>query len=177
MFHTLGERILGISHDDVTIPFTTPVTVTQGKAQWTKWENLTYELEPTSSGCDALFTVDVTNLNAGTYASDIIFFCLYPEGGDGEDTRHYDVLDLKPGEQQTLSVRFRSLEPSTHYHFLVRCPWAIRQQVEFDTPAATAISVPLAAPEANSPFDIAGRPWNKASRGIIISDRKKWLKQ
>lgn len=177
MFHTLGERIMGISHDDVTIPFSTPVTVAQGKNQWTRWENLTYELEPTNSGCDALFTVDVTNLNAGTYASDIIFFCLYPEGKDGEDTRHYDVLDLKPGEQQTLSVRFRDLEPSTHYHFLVRCPWAIRQQVEFDTPAATAITAPLSAPEAKSSFDIAGRPWNKASRGIIISDRKKWLKQ
>ena len=180
MFHDEGERTLSISHDDVTIPFTTPVSVTVGQEANLAWNNLCLEIEnadsndPTST-LTAHITVDVVNQSHDIYGSSIILYCLYPEGGDNEDTRHFAIIDLPPGTSQTMEVRFSHLQPATHYHFLLRSPWTIRHTLEFDTPAATAITTPYLLPEHQLSFDLGGRPWGQGQKGLMIKDGKKWL--
>lgn len=181
-FHKEGERTLSISHDDITIPFSTPISVAVGEEATLSWENLKMEIEePDGSTPEATltahFTVDVSNLSPDIYGSSIILYCLYPEGHEGEDLRHFAIIDLPPGTSETYSVSFSHLQPSTHYHFLLRSPWTIRQTIEFDTPAATAIASPYKLPATTKAFDLSGRPWSKGSQGIMINDGKKWLKR
>ena len=180
MFHEEGERMLSISHDDITIPFTTPVSVSVGKEASLEWNNLTFEIENTDTDdptatLTAHFTVDVSNLSPDIYGSSIILYCLYPEGGENEDTRHFAIIDLPPGTSQTMEVRFSHLQPATHYHFLLRSPWTIRHTLEFDTPVPTTITPPHLQSRDAEGFDLTGRPWSHWQRGIKIKNGKKWL--
>lgn len=183
-FHATGERLLGISHDDVTIPLTMPVTVEAGKTADIGWENLSYDItapDTNDSGATltATFTVDATNLRSDAYGSAIILYCLYEEGHADEDLRHFQIIDLPASQTQRLSVAFTHLKPATRYHFILRSPWTIRLTEEFTTPAATAVSpLPHDAGQGRShSFDISGTPWTRQHGGIMIRDGKKWLTQ
>ncbi len=177
MFHEAGDRIFGISHDDSTICYSIPITVEKGKTAKINWSNLQYELNPEENGSHftATFTVDVNNLSTDAYGSAIIFYCLYPEGQEAEDFRHFDVLDLPANEHSTLKVNFSKLKPATHYHFLLRSPWAVQASVEFDTPQATAVKSLTSGMYTDDAFDLYGMPWRKSSKGIMIKNGKKWL--
>lgn len=180
MFHREGQRTLSISHDDVTIPYSTPVSVAVGKEAALEWNNLTYELEndgsnSTEATLTAHFTIDVNNVSPDIYGSSIILYCLYAEGNENEDTRHFAIIDLPPGESQTMDVRFSHLQYATRYHFLLRSPWTIRQTLEFETPAPTAISLPQTQKHDTRAYDIGGRMWNANRSDIMIKGGRKWL--
>lgn len=180
-FTEVGNRLLGISHDDVTIPFTTPVEVVRGTVANLEWGNVSLALEPQQSSADdggeptrlsATFTIPIANTSASGYASRLVTYCLYTDGHEGEDLRHYHVLDVPGGEQQTLSITFNELIPETSYHFLVRCPWPIRAQLDFTTPSITGIEE-MAADDIPSPrYDLSGRRQTIQRKGLYIKDGK-----
>ncbi|MBQ9285719.1 MAG: C10 family peptidase [Bacteroidaceae bacterium] len=182
MFHQAGERTLSISHDDITIPFSTPVSVAVGEEASLSWDNLKMEIEEpddmqAGSTLTAHFTVDVANHSTGIYGSSIILYCLYPDGHEDEDLRHFAIIDLPPGTSQTFSASFSHLQPATRYHFILRSPWTIRKELEFDTPVATSISSPLIVNHSSNGFDVLGRPWQRTRQGLMIKDGQKWLKR
>ncbi|MBO4801564.1 MAG: C10 family peptidase [Bacteroidaceae bacterium] len=179
-FYEMGDRLFGISHDDVTIPFQMPVTIVQGVRGNVEWGSVTAECLETdeATGLSSYtFTVSAKNLADGGYAADHVCFCLYADGHEDEDSRHYSVLSLPGGESETLSVTFTHLQPGTHYTFLVRCPWVVRSQADFTTPVPAALPV-VTAVERRLPtlFDLTGRPVVQPARGIMIQNGKKWLR-
>ena len=134
-FGLAGERLLGISHDDVTIPFSRPVSIAKGTPSRLEWGEAT--MRQPSSG-EAVFTIPVANTAADGTAGDLVYYCLAPEGSD-EDSRHYEVLSLPAGQQTELEVAFGGLLPQTRYTFRLRCPWSVQAQVDFTTPPAAGI--------------------------------------
>ena len=185
-FDETGDRILGISHDDETIPFTMPVSISKGTPSKLEWGSATAYIEPvfTDDGnrrFDATFSVPVANTAADGIAGDLVTYCLYAEGHADEDTRHYEVLMLPAGESQTLHVRFRNLEPATRYTFLLRCPWPVQAQISFSTPLVDGITEIEQADDLQlgnvhdvQSYDLSGRIANHSSR-IIINRGRKYL--
>lgn len=177
-FMEQGERILGISHDDETIPFTMPVNIVKGTRPVLEWGRAEVEVTPTSNGeFAATFTVPVTNNATSGYAGSLVTLCLYPEGDSNEDVRHWWVLSLAGGESEQKSVTFSHLKPETYYHFLLRCPWQVQASADFWT------TVPLGIDNTKSPggegqsFDLSGRPAPKDRKGIVIKNGKKWMQR
>lgn len=177
-FTQQGERLFGISPDDVTLPFVTSVTIAAGTPPRLKWGAATVRLEADS----AVFTVPVSNLAATGVAGNLVTFCLYPDGKEAEDLRHWAVLNLPAGTSQTLEVTFTGLDAATHYTFLVRCPWAIQATTDF----TTGVHAIPASPQTNAAcFDLSGRrvvhPGSRSGQAghprILISDGRKWLEQ
>lgn len=174
-----GERLIGISHDDITIPFQKPVSIAHGTAPRLEWGSATVAESSEEDGRYAYtFAVPVSNTAAAGYAGSDVTLCLYAEGHEGEDLRHYRVLSLAAGSATTLTVTFSDLAPATSYTFLVRCPWAVQSQLSFTTPTPTGITTlaPAPAKPASPWYDLSGRHAHGASRGLLIQKGKKiWL--
>lgn len=177
-FSMTGDRLFGLSHDDVTIPFTQNVSVENGVRSQLEWGSATAQVE----GSQATFTIQVKNQSQAGIAGDLVTFCLYSDGMEGEDTRHWTVLQLPGGESETLQVTFNGLEPATHYNFLVRCPWQIVASADFTTGIA-----PLRVQQADlgPVYDLSGRRIPASASGsfwssgraprIVVSSGHKYL--
>lgn len=184
-FDVIGDRLLGISHDDVTIPYQQAIHIDAGTPSRLVWgEAHIDEFRENDNGTfDYDFSVSVRNEALSGYAGDDVTICLYHDGSQ-EDLRHYRVLSLAAGCDTTLHVTFTGLPSQLHHTFLVRCPWEVRAQVDFTTPIATGIAAlpqdSAKAPSTKWPadtYDLAGRPVQKPARGILIHQGKKiWLK-
>lgn len=177
-FHESGDRLLGISHDDVTIPFSEPVQVAVGTAAKLQWDTLETDIESDENDLfTATFTLSVENQAAAGYAGNLVTYCLYADGHEDEDLRHYTVLNLPAGSAQELSVTFHHLLPDTHYTMLVRCPWPVQTQTDFRTPAATGIQAAAETSETTrqtTRYDLSGRR-TTASHGLLIEQGHKRL--
>ncbi len=184
-FDALGDRLLGISHDDVTIPYQQPVHIDEGTPSRLAWgEAHIDDVRENDNGTfDYDFSVSVRNEALSGFAGDDVTICLFHDGSQ-EDLRHYRVLSLAAGCDTTLHVTFTGLLSQLHHTFLVRCPWEVRAQVDFTTPIATGIAAlpqdSAKAPSTEWPaetYDLVGRPVQKPARGILIHQGKKiWLK-
>ena len=176
-FAEAGDRILGISNDDETIPFTMPVKVQKGTRPQLEWGSVGARNVSETTDITYSFTIPVTNRAASGFAGNLVTFCLYPDGGEAEDLRHYRVLSLAAGQTESLSVTFSSLQPSTHYTLIVRCPWAVQAQTDFTTPSLSAVPalpadpVPASAPK----YDLSGRPVGAGFRGVTLQAGRKTL--
>ncbi|MBR0274474.1 MAG: C10 family peptidase [Bacteroidaceae bacterium] len=186
-FSAAGDRLLGISHDDVTIPYQQLVHIEEGTRSKLVWGEAQIDdyRENVDGTYDYDFSVSVRNDASSGYAGDDITICLFPDNST-EDLRHYRVLSLAAGRDTTLHVTFTGLMPQIHYMLYVRCPWPIQASVDFTTPVATGIvALPqdddkaLRADGARWPsdsYDLTGRRVHKPSRGVIIHHGKKiWL--
>ena len=180
-FSTAGERILGISHDDITIPFKMPVTILKGTPPQLEWE---HDVDVDVEVCDdgtytATLTVGVRNHATSGYAGDNVTYSLFTDEPDAEQMRHYFPLALPGGERQTYSITYSGLVPETHYNFNVRCPWKIQVEADFYTPKATGIDVPdTFSPASTTPtYDLSGRSVGINSRGIIVRRGHKILQR
>ena len=157
-FSVAGERIIGISHDDVTIPFSQPITIEQGTRGQLVWSDLNCELS--DDGCSVTCSASVENKADGGFAADLVTFCLFADGKEDEDTRHYEVLSLPGGQMTQVTKTFNGLTPGRHYSLLLRCPWMVQLQQDFTTPVPEGMK-PLSrvqgvVPSA-VPFDAVGR--------------------
>lgn len=177
-FRQQGSRLLGISHDDVTIPYQTEVQIAKGTRPKLVWGSVTAECIHEDS-LNYTFHIPVTNTATSGVAGDLVTVCLYADDEVDCDRRHFPVLSLPAGESQTLSVTFSSLRPDTHYTLIVRCPWEVQTQTDFVTPIPSAIhelAAKAADPESLPVYDISGRPAAPSIPGqILISSRRKWL--
>ena len=173
-----GERLFGLSHDDETLPFSTTVSIANGVQSQLEWGSATAQLD----GSSVTFSIDVRNSASGGIAGDLVTFCLYPDGKDGEDIRHWTVLNLPGGASQTLEVTFNGLDAATHYNFLVRCPWQVVASTDF----TTGITPLLSVSEDKAPvYDLGGRrisvqgngtPWSSGSSSrVVVSSGHKYL--
>ena len=177
-FTMSGERQFGISHDDVTIPFTTSVGITNGVRSQLEWGSASAQID----GNSVTFTVTVKNTAEGGIAGDLVTFCLYPDGMEGEDIRHWAVLSLPGGEEQTLEVTFNGLDAATHYNFLVRCPWQVVASTDFTTGITT---LRVEHSDQGQTYDLSGRrisvrndgtPWSTGrSARIVVSSGHKYV--
>ena len=179
-FSEEGNRILGISHDDVTIPFQKPLSIAHGTPPHLEWGSVSVEenVWRENNTYSYTFNVPVCNTATSGYAGNDVTFCLYADGEKDEDLRHYYVLSLAAGEESTLRVTFTDLMPATGYTFLVRCPWAIQTQLSFKTPTPTGITSPSqdTGDCSDSRYDLSGRLAREGARGIMIQKGKKiWL--
>ncbi len=176
-FSEVGERILGISDDDETIPFSMPVSVTRGTVPQLQWGSLEYLPLVSSSAVPETFeitaTIPVTNVATSGFAGSLVTFCLREEGAT-TDQRHYKVLSTAAGQTETVSVTYTHLNPASHYRLLVRCPWAIQAEVEFDTPKVSAVDAVSTAGGSHSSvrYDLGGRR-SVRTKGILIQDGRK----
>ena len=177
-FSVAGERIIGISHDDVTIPFSQPITIVEGTPGKLTWGEPTYELS--EDGESVTFTARVTNHATSGYASDLVTYCLYTEGHEDEDLRHYEVLSLPAGESKDVVMSFRNLLPGQHYTMLLRCPWKVQGQLDFNTPLPVGVSVVEGCDAPSSlyqgaTFDVSGRNITRGSSRFFIRQGKKYV--
>ena len=176
-FSVPGERIIGISHDDLTIPFSQPITVINGTPGRLEWGEVTADLS--DDGRSATFSATVRNNASAGYAADLVTFCVYADGNEAEDARHYEVLSLPAGEARDVTMTFRGLTPGAHYTMLLRCPWTVQRQTEFTMPLPVGLQEPESpAPEAASsriPFDVSGRRTAAGSSPLFILQGKKYV--
>ncbi len=178
-FSEEGERILGISHDDVTIPFQKNISIAHGTPPQLEWGSVSVEesREEEDLTYTYTFSVPVRNNAAAGYAGNNVTLCLYADGAKDEDQRHYRVLSLAAGDATALSVTFNNLAPATGYTFLVRCPWTVQEQLSFMTPTPSGIASPVENVEGTAfRYDLSGRPAREGARGVLIQNGKKiWL--
>ena len=176
-FRNVGERILGISHDDVSIPYSQPISISSGKPSRLQWGEATMRQTAPDR---ATFTIPVTNTATEGVAGDLVTYCIVSEGSD-EDSRHYDVLSLQAGATAMLEVTFGNLRPATRYTFMLRCPWAVQAQVDFTTLSGSGISdighdgLPVSGYKhqaADTPCDISGMPATRHSKVIVHKGHK-----
>ena len=177
-FSVAGERFIGISHDDVTIPFSQPITIVEGTPGKLTWGEPTYELS--EDGESVTFTACVTNHATSGYASDLVTYCLYTEGHEDEDLRHYEVLSLPAGESKDVVMSFRNLLPGQHYTMLLRCPWKVQGQLDFNTPLPVGVSIVEGCDAPSSlyqgaTFDVSGRNITRGSSRFFIRQGKKYV--
>ncbi len=178
-FNMEGQRLLGISHDDETIPFTMPVTITQGTVPKLEWGSAEIDVTPSSDNTySATFTVPVTNKAASGIAGSLVTLSLYTDDNDEEQMRHWWVLSLPSGETEQKSVTFNHLRPDTYYHFTLRCPWTIQASADFWTSIPESVEGLQANTQAPQPaYDLLGRPALPSSRGWIITQGHKWIRR
>ncbi|MBP5360908.1 MAG: C10 family peptidase [Bacteroidaceae bacterium] len=137
-FSATGPRMLGIAiADTVYLPYDSLMV---SKASQPR---LSYALnDSTLTATTATFTIDIENLSPLYWSGRMVTYSVF-EGPYTEvenDLRHYTVLNLPPQAATIDSVTFTHLKPSTDYTLVVRNPWQPALQVEFHTPAATAIN-------------------------------------
>lgn len=173
-----GERILGFSADDETIPFTQNVNVQKGTTPKLEFGPVSYELLQFDDDLTAHFSIDVTNVAASGYAGNLITYCLFPEDSE-EDLRHWEVLSLPAGKTHRASIRFHHLEDGHTYTLRIRQPWTVREEFTFivkSEDAVDAISAPVAEPSHadGRMYDLTGRPVG-SKRGLVIKDGRKIL--
>ena len=184
-FTETGDRLLGISHDDETIPFTMPVTVTKAPKSQLEWGSVW--VEQVGADLTATLGLEVTNKTATGVACDLVTYCLWADGEEDEDVRHWKVLSLSAGDSEQLKVSFSHLRPDTHYHFAVRCPWTIVATADFVTPIPTGIGEVQEFKEFKSSrvqgegaYDLLGRPVRHdtpTGGTIYIQNGRKWLRR
>ena len=122
----------------------------------------------------------MTNHATSGYASDLVTYCLYTEGHEDEDLRHYEVLSLPAGESKDVVMSFRNLLPGQHYTMLLRCPWKVQGQLDFNTPLPVGVSVVegCGAPSSlyqGATFDVSGRNITRGSSRFFIRQGKKYV--
>lgn len=178
-FSVPGERIIGISHDDVTIPFSQPITIVKGTRGKLSWGDVSVDLN--LDGNEATFTASVSNQASDGYASDLVTYCLYADGQENEDLRHYEVLSLPAGKKTDVTMTFRGLIPGKHYTMLLRCPWTIQRQIDFTTPLPVGVSevdVSSTSPRHDVFFDTSGRVASSRCSGqILIHHGRKYVQR
>lgn len=184
-FNESGERIMGLSHDDETIPFQQTVTIAKGTRAVLEWGGtevvLTWNNEERDVPVTASFTVDVKNNASGGVAGNVVTYCLRKAGLTGVNDdyqRHWKVLTLPAGCSEKLRVTFTGLLPSTDYEMWVRCPWNVVSSIAFTTPAsADEVAVSQLKSDTQSGkelwFDLSGRKVNKMAAGKLFI-KKGW---
>lgn len=175
-FSEAGERIIGISHDDVTIPFQMPVTIIKGTRGQLVWSNLTCEQR--DDGRSVTCSATVENKAADGFAADLVTYCLYADGHEDEDTRHFEVLSLPGGQSQRVTMTFNNLTPGTHYTMLLRCPWEVQMQQDFTTQMPVRVDEHVRTQtdlRKDVSFDTSGRVTSHDRTRIQIRRGKKIL--
>lgn len=179
-FSQKGDRLFGISADDSTFLYRCPLTVRQGAFPKLLWGDVSARQYVTADGMlMADFFVPVANGASAGVAGQLVTYCLRPSDG-GDDVRHWDVLQLPAGEEQTLQVRFRNLQEGQSYTLGVRCPWAVQVEYTFIATASGAADGIQEITGNNRKnvrcFDLSGRPLLHPRRGLnIINGKKIWL--
>lgn len=179
-FEQTGERLFGISADDSTFLYRCPVTVKQGTPPVLRWGEVSVQSYVTSDGMlMADFSIPVSNEAAGGTAGNLVTFCLFQDNGI-DDVRHWEVLQLPAGEEQTLKVRYKHLTEGMTYTLLVRCPWAVQAEFTFTATATGAADgvdgITTNKQVKNQIHDLSGRRLLHPRHGLnIINGKKIWL--
>lgn len=163
-FTSEGRRLLSLSSDDSTFLYSAPVNVQRGTTPKVAFSEPTLYIE----GDSATFTTTITNLSSSAFASDLITYCLFHAAAE-DDTRHFQLLQLPPGEELTDTVVFRHLTSGDTYTLRVRYPWAVQQEMTF-TFTTDGIQNSKVKIHNSEVYDLQGRPYT--GRGIAIRNGK-----
>ena len=182
-----GQRMLGFSGDDETIPFSQPINVQKGTTPQLQYGPVSYELlRYEGDDLTAHFNIDITNIAPSGYAGNLITYCLFPSD-DEPDLRHWEVLNLAAGHTHRASIRFHGLEDGHTYTLRIRQPWTVREEYTFTVNASEATDAIQAVGYENESlryenedlFDLSGRKVanGQRSKGVYIRNGKKFLRQ
>ncbi len=174
-FTEVGERIFGLSSDDVTFLYTAPIVVERGTPPVLQFSQPALQMTIVNGQLAADFRFLVSNTAASGAAGDMITYFLQPTGG--EDVRHWAVLDLPAGQSDSLFVRFQGLEEDVEYTLRVRCRYRDQQTLTFRATreGATDAIAPVVQQMAtdNVWHDLQGRRVQTPARGLYIRNNKK----
>jgi hypothetical protein len=141
-FSQPGNYTFGYSYDDVHIPYTVPITVTQTAQPALSFPEITVDNVTDNS---ATLTTRIVNDPSGGWSGDLMTYCLFPEGSD-IDTRHFTFLNLAPGATLNDTKTFKVLQPGTTYTLKARCSWSIVAEKTFTTTGTSGITdIPIAS--------------------------------
>lgn len=164
-----GERIFGISPDDVRILFQTPIRVAEHQTTTTVYgePQLTFPAED-----QLLVKLLVDNSTSqgrlGHYLTYELLEGAFDPQKDG--TRHARYLYTPAGASEVDSVTFKSLQAGATYTLLVRQPWTIVRQVTFTLPGVSGVESPVEVPSASVRwYAVDGRRVEKPQgRGVYL---------
>lgn len=167
-----GERIFGVSPDDVRILYQTPIMV----ADYREVKPVYGEPQlsfPEENHMQVRLLVD-NSASPGRLGHYITYELLEGEfDKEKEGTRHARYLYTPAGATETDTVSFKALRPGATYTLLVRQPWAIVQQLTFTMPEPSGVQLPMdAAPAPTSWYSLDGRRMDRPLRPGIYLRRK-----
>ena len=175
-FSEEGTRLLSIVYDELPASYQLPIEVISGTRSKLEWGSVSTQFGPNSVTASA----KVQNVASSGTAGELVTFCLYSDGHEGEDLRHYRVLQTPAGSSETVEATFTGLQEGVHYTLLVRCPWKVQTQTDFIMPHVVGIDeVSKALPASSEPvYDLSGRRIDDTYkvRGLYISRGRKLLK-
>ncbi len=156
-----------------------PVEISEGTTPVLEWGDLSVQMLQTADGeLRAQFSLPVSNAAASGCAGNLVTYILMPADGS-DDIRHWEILSLSAGCQDTLSIRYAQLTEGATYTLYVLCPWTIRAQITFTATAEGAADgielVPSSEASAsdNRWYDLQGREVSRPHRGIYLQRGKK----
>lgn len=179
-FAQTGNRLLGISADDSTFLYRCPLTINQGTPPELRWGDIYVQQYVTADKkLTAEFSIPVSNEAAMGTAGGLVTYNLCPVDGN-ENIRHWEILQLPAGREQTLTIRYANLIEGQAYTFLVRYPWTVQAQLTFiatESGAADGVeNIHIEKKEEDSYYDLLGRRLLHPRRGLnIINGKKIWL--
>lgn len=148
-FNKAGERLFGVSPDDVRVLFQTPVSVAEEKAVQPAYGAPRLSFPEANT---LLVELPIDNRASvgrlGHYLTYELLEGAYDAAKEG--TRHAHYLYTPAGEEAVDTVSFKDLKPGATYTLLVRQPWTIRQQLTFTLPAPSAIEPIVAEPQQSA---------------------------
>ena len=154
-FLTGGRRQLLFSADGETTFHTQPIDIAVTAPAQLSVTGI--QLDATA---DSLIAAVMFHNEAGSgWSGDMPTFSLFEGNHDSgsHDERHYAHLNLAPGADTTVVVRYGGLRPSTRYDFCVRIDWPIVASQEFVTPPAVGLPSPTSADTPADWFTPDGR--------------------
>ena len=137
-FNKAGERLFGVSPDDVRVLFQAPVSVAEGKTVQPAYGAPLLNF-PDAGTLFVQLPID-NSASVGRLGHYLTYELLEGEyDAAKEGTRHAHYLYTPAGEETMDTVSFKALTPGATYTLLVRQPWTIHRQVTFTLPAPSAI--------------------------------------
>ena len=129
-FGRTGNFLLGISDDDIHIPFAMPIKVIEAMAPMLSFHTpQILQLEHNQ----VTVIQRIQNLPLSGWAGNLVTYSLFCEEKK-EDSRHWTFLNLSPGQEIQDTITYQFLEPNSAYTLKVRCPWNVVAEINFTTP-------------------------------------------
>ena len=179
-FAEAGQRLFGISTGDTLWAWVDTVEVEAASGKGVEIAGCSL-LDVGSS--EACFAVGIRNESETAWSGQKLTYSLF-EGDyteDEGDTRQWRVLNLEPGGEMVDTVNFYGLSGGTDYTFVVRNTWLPAAEVAFRTEESAVSGVKSeergVRSKATGLFDVWGRRVGEGSRGIVIVDGKKIVKE
>lgn len=176
MFTEEGERILGISPDDIQILYERPIKVHPAVGSRLSFNVSDPEFLTPS---EVRIIVTAHNAESATGRCGELYRAFIDEGDTCRNyegaTQRSSFLYLKPGESRVDTFHYTSLKPGQTYTFRMAYSWHTIRELTFTMPKTSSVPAVIAPSEAEAVYNIKGQRINgiPQCKGIYIQNKKK----